>query len=130
MIFGNEVSFTGIILSLVFGIVVNTIAMWLVASYLLSIPGIKFKACFKAVILLILMTAVMLLSTLVFRYIPFFGFWAWLLATFFVLKATVEGSLDVPSGGGTILLLYICVQAMIFYFMNQLFSAGAGGSLG
>lgn len=115
--------------SLVVGLVVDTIAMWLVASYLLSIPGIKFTACIKAVVMLIIVTAVMFGASFLFGFIPFFGLWIWLIVFYFALKATIEGSLDVPSGGDTILFLYICVQSTLVYFMNQIFSQGGGSDL-
>ncbi len=124
MFFGLDLMAVGA--SLVVGLVVDTIAMWLVASYLLSIPGIKFTACLKAVVMLLIVTAVMFGASFLFGFIPFFGMWVWLVVFYFALKATIEGSLDVPTGGDTILFLYICVQATLVYFMNQVFSSPAG----
>lgn len=114
--------------SLVVGLVVDTIAMWLVASYLLSIPGIQFKMCAKAAVMLIIVTAVMFAASFLFGFIPVIGRWVWLMCFFGALKAAIEGSLDVPSGGDTILFLYILIQAMLIYFMNQLFGSGDSGA--
>ncbi|MEN6627117.1 MAG: hypothetical protein ABFD69_12915 [Candidatus Sumerlaeia bacterium] len=112
-----------LVAGLVIGLVINTFVMWVVASYLLSIPGIKFVTCFKAVVGMIVVTAVMFGLAPLFGLIPFFPGIIWLLCFFAALRGIIEGVLDVPSGGGTILILFSIVQFGLFYVLNQAMSA-------
>lgn len=116
-LFSQNVGIASLVMGFLLGMAVNTFTMWVAASYILNIPGIRFRACLKAVVALSVVLAIMAAVSPFFGKFPIYGMIVWLIVTIFLLNLTIEGTLDVPSGGFTILIIYMIVNVAMLYMV-------------
>jgi hypothetical protein len=113
------IGITAILIAAVIGILVNTVILWLVTRFMLSVPEVTFGRCFKTALAMIVVTILMLLLLIPMAFLPIIGPVIWFFLLLKALKATIEGVLEINEGGWTILLIYILVQAGLNWMIHQ-----------
>lgn len=123
----SESTLTSALISIVVQFFINSAVIWFVVNYMMDL-GAKtaFRRCLLCVFYLSgvsLISVVVLIGTAGFLHLGLLGLGASLLVYYFGAIAAIEGSIEIPSGGLTILILYTVINMGLMWGINTLTAA-------
>jgi hypothetical protein len=102
------------------GCFVNSLVLWIVTRFLMRVPDATLWLSIKTVLAMIVVTIIMLVLLFFMAMLPLIGPVIWAILYLRALKATIEGVMELQSGGWTILILFVGVQWALNYGIQQL----------